>query len=203
MTASHIRSGQGPIGLRRCSRGSDHRRPLPRFRWIVSDEGIGMDDATPRMAHMGDGAPLTPGGLLARYEERLGRDPETLADIVEGFTSPEPRISDDPTAAALLRAAGPLVQAVAAVLIAHDPVGIVFEENPEEYEPEAETIALRLMVATGSVDGATALAAGFGELDVDDVRRIVHGDFVAWFSAEIAGPEERYLDIAREIRDLH
>src|SRR5215469_18323349 len=33
----------------------------------------------------------------------------------------------------------------------------------------------------------------------DEVRRIIHAEFVRWFDAAIAGPEERYSTIASEV----
>jgi hypothetical protein len=51
------------------------------------------------------------------------------------------------------------------ILFTEDPVGINFEENTDEYEPEVGTIIPRL-----------------GDCrSVDDVRRIVHEEFVKWF----------------------
>lgn len=39
---------------------------------------------------------------------------------------------------------GNLFDSVAALLFRHDPVGINFDENTDEYQPEAETILPRL-----------------------------------------------------------
>jgi hypothetical protein len=36
----------------------------------------------------------------------------------------------------------------------------------------------------------------------DEVRRIIHEEFVRWFDAAIAGPEERYSTIASEVWQL-
>jgi hypothetical protein len=69
------------------------------------------------------------------------------------------------------------------LLFRHDPIGINFGENTDEYRPEAETIARRLPDATS----------------VDDVTRIVHEELARWFGASIAGPREKYAAIAREI----
>ncbi|OMQ15781.1 hypothetical protein A7K94_0207120 [Modestobacter sp. VKM Ac-2676] len=83
-----------------------------------------------------------------------------------------------------LRGAPPgLLTEVAALLHRHDPIGIAFGDDSDEYSPEAGTIALRLP----------------GARSVDDVRRIVHGEFVHWFDAGTAGPEETYGAIAEEI----
>jgi hypothetical protein len=61
-----------------------------------------------------------------------------------------------------------------------------FEHNTDEYQPEAETIALRLS------DAVTQ----------HDVQRIVHEEFVHWFG-DTAGPYERYDVIAGEIWRIH
>lgn len=68
------------------------------------------------------------------------------------------------------------------LLFRHDPVGIGFEDNTDEYRPEAETITRRLPEAASE----------------QDVHRIVHEEFVRWFAVS-AGSAERYDVIAREI----
>ena len=73
-----------------------------------------------------------------------------------------------------------------ALLFRHDPIGLDFGDNTDEYRPEAETIALR----RDEVRSAR------------DVQRIVHEEFVRWFDADTAGPPDRYADIAREIWHL-
>ena len=79
-----------------------------------------------------------------------------------------------------------LVTQVEKLLFRHDPIGINFEENTDEYRIEAQTIVMRLPEAA----------------DVDDLRRITHEEFVRWFDAQIAGPPERYRVVAREIWTL-
>jgi hypothetical protein len=82
---------------------------------------------------------------------------------------------------------GPLYDAVAAVLFRHDPIGIAFDnENTDEYESETGTILPRLL--------------GCGSKN--DVLRVVHEEFVRWFDADNAGPENLYVEIASEIWDL-
>ena len=79
---------------------------------------------------------------------------------------------------------GDLFDAVAALLFRHDPIGIAFEnENTDEYAPETGTVLPRLR---GCKSGA-------------DVLRVVHQEFVRWFDADTAGPEEHYVDVASEI----
>ena len=68
------------------------------------------------------------------------------------------------------------------ILFAEDPVGLDFEGNTDEYEPEVGTILPRLREC-----GA-----------VEDVRRVVHEEFVRWFDSA-AGPAELYQVIAERI----
>ena len=80
---------------------------------------------------------------------------------------------------------GHLFDLTAELLFRHDPVGINFEINPDEYEIETGTILPRLHSCQS----------------VNDVLNVVHEEFVRWF-AEIAGPQERYVAIASEIWQL-
>ncbi|MCI0344864.1 MAG: hypothetical protein L0221_05385 [Chloroflexi bacterium] len=72
------------------------------------------------------------------------------------------------------------------MLFIHDPIGINYEENTDEYDPEVATILPRLRTAQTPAD----------------VVSIVHEEFVRWFNAEIAGPPERYAKIGDEIWKL-
>jgi hypothetical protein len=77
-----------------------------------------------------------------------------------------------------------LFEQVRRILTEADPIHIALEEvNPDEYEPEVGTILPRLKDARSS----------------DDVRRILHEEFVRWFSPEDAGPENRYEQAAVEV----
>lgn len=83
-----------------------------------------------------------------------------------------------------LRAAyGDLYDGLLALLCDGDPVGINFETNEDEYAPEVDRILPRLNSAASR----------------DDVRRIVHEEFVRWFDAETAGPPSRYDRVADEL----
>jgi hypothetical protein len=77
---------------------------------------------------------------------------------------------------------GELFDATAALLFRHDPIGINFDHNTDEYEPEAETILPRLSDCSSS----------------GDVQRVVHQEFIRWFG-DTAGSQERYLEIAQEL----
>ena len=81
---------------------------------------------------------------------------------------------------------GALYDDVAALLFRHDPIGINFDVNTDEYEPEVGTILPRLRSCKS----------------VDDVRRVVHQEFVRWFELSNAGPESAYTDIAGDIWNL-
>ncbi len=78
---------------------------------------------------------------------------------------------------------GRLFDDLAEILFRHDPMGINFEENTDEYEPEARTILPRLKTCHSP----------------DDVLKVVHEEFQKWFGADIAGSRERYKDIAQEV----
>lgn len=81
---------------------------------------------------------------------------------------------------------GDLHDKIQALLFRHDPIGINFETNTDEYDPEVRTILPRLKSCHS----------------VGAVRRMVHEEFVDWFGAEIAGEQEHYTQIGREIWEL-
>jgi hypothetical protein len=81
---------------------------------------------------------------------------------------------------------GTLFDSISALLYRHDPIGINFEENPDEYDLEAETILPRLRRCH----------------TLEDVHNAVHSEFGRWFGAGTAGPPERYRKIATEIWQL-
>jgi hypothetical protein len=72
---------------------------------------------------------------------------------------------------------------VADILFRHDPIGIAFADNTDEYEPEVDTILPRLADAR----------------DAADARKVLHEELVRWFSPEDAGPEERHFALADEV----
>jgi hypothetical protein len=81
---------------------------------------------------------------------------------------------------------GEIYDQVAALLFRHDPVGINYDFNTDEYEPEVRTILPRLKACRSA----------------DEVRVVVHEEFVRWFSADSAGSEQNYAVIATEIWQL-
>ncbi|MEQ6898697.1 hypothetical protein [Microbacterium sp. KR10-403] len=76
-----------------------------------------------------------------------------------------------------------LAEDLAALLYRVDPLGLVPIGVPaDEYRAEAEAITRRL-----------------GEVrTVEDLERIAHEEFVAWFSPELAGARDRYTALAHE-----
>ena len=76
-----------------------------------------------------------------------------------------------------------LFDTMAEILFRHDPLGINFEHNTDEYHPEVGTILPRLGSATSE----------------NEVLQIIHEEFIKWFDENIAGPTEKYADSAREI----
>lgn len=76
-----------------------------------------------------------------------------------------------------------LFEEASAILFRHDPIGLDFETNIDEYDPEARTILPRL-ASCGSAE---------------DVQRVVHEEFSRWFAPHPAGPAERYEAPAREL----
>jgi hypothetical protein len=79
-----------------------------------------------------------------------------------------------------------LFDEIAALLFNHDPMGINFASNTDEYDPEARTILPRLNTCES----------------VDDVRLVVHEEFCHWFGDGIVGSAESYQKIAKDIWDL-
>jgi hypothetical protein len=81
---------------------------------------------------------------------------------------------------------GRLFDSLAALLYRHDPIGINFEDNADEYELEARTILPKLRSCHSA----------------DDVLQVVYAEFVRWFDSATAGPQEHYKEIALEVWQL-
>ena len=81
---------------------------------------------------------------------------------------------------------GELFDEISALLFQHDPIGINFDHNTDEYEIETGTILPRLHHCRSA----------------DDVQKVVHEEFVRWFDPTTAGPPERYTEVASEIWQL-
>ena len=83
----------------------------------------------------------------------------------------------------LKREYGTLFDMIAEILFRHDPIGINFEENTDEYEPEVGTILPRLQHCES----------------VEDVAKVVRQEFLHWFDFESVGAEEKYREVAEDI----
>ena len=81
---------------------------------------------------------------------------------------------------------GELFDQVAAVLLAEDPIGINFGDNPDEYHPEVSTILPKLRDCQSAAD----------------VQHLLYREFVAWFDESTASPEAKYIGPARQIWEL-
>ena len=81
---------------------------------------------------------------------------------------------------------GEFLDSTAALLLRHDPIGISFEVNTDEYLTEAETILPRLCNCHAA----------------EDALQVVHEEFVRWFNSDKVGPPEHYKEIASEVRQL-
>ena len=77
---------------------------------------------------------------------------------------------------------GVLFQNVADILFKHDPAKINFEDNTDEYEPEAGTIIPRLKSCSNHTEA----------------RKVIHEEFIRWFYDGI-GDESEYEEVAKEI----
>ena len=81
---------------------------------------------------------------------------------------------------------GRLFDAVSALLFRYDPIGINFDTNSDEYDPEARTILPRLSECQSEAD----------------VVRVVVEEFHRWFGDDIRGDNVSYKLIAAEIWQL-
>jgi hypothetical protein len=87
---------------------------------------------------------------------------------------------------AIKREYGTLFASISDALFEADPVGINFDVNTDEYEPETGTIIPRLDSAKSA----------------DDVQAIVYEEFCRWFDPITAGPREKYAAVSAKIWDL-
>ena len=77
---------------------------------------------------------------------------------------------------------GQLFDVACEILFRNDPIGINFEDNTDEYEPEVETILPRLKSCSSA----------------KDTLNVVHEEFQMWFNGH-AGPKTKYTQLAEEI----
>ena len=78
---------------------------------------------------------------------------------------------------------GELFDEASSILFELDPVGINFETNTDEYEPEVGTILPRLRSCFSEVEAL----------------RIIHEEFVRWFDEVTAGLESNYEEAAKRL----
>jgi hypothetical protein len=76
---------------------------------------------------------------------------------------------------------GSLYDELLRILAKHDPTDMA--ELSDEYDPEVGTILLRLE----------------RDRSAFDARRIIHEEFVDWFSAGLGGPEENFDGMSTEV----
>ena len=72
---------------------------------------------------------------------------------------------------------------IAAVLLRHDPIGLNFGLNADEYAPEARHILPKLREVHS----------------VEELHRAIYTVFVFLFDADMAGPEDAYAPIAHDV----
>jgi len=75
---------------------------------------------------------------------------------------------------------------LAEILLRHDPIGINYKDNSDEYEPEARTILPRLRTCH----------------DSQDVVSVAYEEFQKWFGPDIAGDKQKYRSLGEEIWTL-
>ncbi len=78
---------------------------------------------------------------------------------------------------------GNLFNTLSDIIFRHDPIGINFEDNTDEYDPEVGTILPRLKNAHSEAETLI----------------IIHEEFGRWFGEDIAGSQDKYQDLAVEI----
>ena len=81
---------------------------------------------------------------------------------------------------------GSVFNSIAEILFKHDPIGINFDDNTDEYETEARTILPRLKDCHSA----------------EDVLTVTHEEFQRWFDVGTAGAKQNYKKISDEIWGL-
>ena len=126
-------------------------------------------------------------------EEELQKQRAWASDVINRRPLPQSAEQLNADRDRLRRRFGSLYSDILEILQHHDPIGIGF--LPDEYEPEVDTILLRL-------DGVSS---------ENELQRIIYEEFVWWFSNSEAqswqeklddndaGLESKYEGIAREI----
>jgi len=111
--------------------------------------------------------------------------PEWATAKAEASTSGESNMPSESNDEAR-RIYGELFDEVSALLFRHDPIGINFDDNTDEYDPETRTILPRLHECCSDVD----------------VLKVVLEEFRRWFGDDIRKDRANYRQIAADIWDL-
>lgn len=118
-------------------------------------------------------------GLARHIRRARGRQPTN-----QWAPEIEARVRTWQTQQARIKAEHPvLFEQFLECLFRYDPMGINFETNTDEYDPEVGTIIPRLDKCSSE----------------QDVLNVVHEEFVRWFDDETAGPKSQYENIAAEV----
>ena len=72
---------------------------------------------------------------------------------------------------------------VTQAMFRHDPIGINFETNTDEYDAEAGTVIPRLKDCSSS----------------EDVTTVLHEEFSTWFGSDSVGPRDHYTKLGEEL----
>lgn len=97
------------------------------------------------------------------------------------------KVNRDRTAREAVQQQSPqLFAKVAEAMFRHDPIGINFETNTDEYDPEAGTVIPRLEDCSSP----------------EDVVTVLHEEFSTWFGPDSAGHRDRYTKLGAEIWQL-
>lgn len=81
---------------------------------------------------------------------------------------------------------GVVFNTLSEILFRHDPIGINFEDNTDEYDTAAGTILPRLETATTE----------------DEILQIIHEEFIRWFDVDTVGSKEKYQILANEVWEM-
>ena len=120
----------------------------------------------------------------------LGISPEDLEVYASLGVSPEDLEEIQQTRVEIeqVRQSAPqFFEAVSRAMFEHDPIGINYENNTDEYDAEAGTVIPRL----DSCNSADAVAT------------VLHEEFSKWFGTDIAGSRATYVDLAEDIWNLY
>ena len=114
---------------------------------------------------------------IARQDGTLEFPPEVLQEIEKANVDRERVRQSNPQ----------FFDAVSRAMFEHDPIGLNFTTNTDEYEAEAGTVIPRL----DSRESAS------------DVVTVLHEEFTSWFGEMTAGDRTLYTELGEDIWALH